>query len=169
MILGIDPGAYGALAWVKQIGDGGGDGGCRHFAETVLDMPIIKTGKTGQGKRLDPAKLSFILETFKSQTDFVVVEQQGPRPWQHAKSTFSLGRNYGDLMTCLEVLEMPYVEVTPAAWKAAMGLTSNKSLSITRAKLAFPDNVEYFKRSVDHGRAEAALLALFAYKFGVKR
>jgi crossover junction endodeoxyribonuclease RuvC len=51
--------------------------------------------------------------------------------------------------------------VSPAQWKRAMHLTSDKEQSRARALETFPVCAHHFARKKDHGRAEAALIALY--------
>jgi len=56
-------------------------------------------------------------------------------------------------------------KVDPSVWKLAMGINDNKILSCKRAINEFPSWKDSFKRtSIDHNRAEAALLGLYGIK-----
>jgi hypothetical protein len=49
-----------------------------------------------------------------------------------------------------------------------MGLDADKSGSVDRAIKLFPESEKYLTRKKDHGRAEAILLAWFAWKHARK-
>lgn len=52
--------------------------------------------------------------------------------------------------------------VRPAKWKRAMGLSSDKSLSLTMARRLWPDRADdWLRLKKSHDRAEAALLAQY--------
>lgn len=73
-----------------------------------------------------------------------------------------IAQTYGTLIGALQWRDVPFQEIKPAKWKAAMGLSSSKNASREKASQAFPDQAEMFKRVKDDGRAEAALIALHA-------
>jgi hypothetical protein len=69
---------------------------------------------------------------------------------------------YGVLIGALQWRDISFREVPPKKWKAAMDLSSSKSASREKAAQTFPAQSDLFKRVKDDGRAEAALLALYA-------
>ena len=58
--------------------------------------------------------------------------------------------------------KLPIEYVTPRQWKKYFDLTRDKGESRRLAKLCFPNHAHYFKRVKDDGRAEAALIGLYA-------
>ena len=66
---------------------------------------------------------------------------------------------YGTLTGALQWRDIPFAEVRPAKWKAAMDLSSSKSASREKAAQMFPDHADLFKRVKDDGRAESVLIA----------
>jgi crossover junction endodeoxyribonuclease RuvC len=69
---------------------------------------------------------------------------------------------YGILIGALQWRDIPFQEVPPKKWKAAVDLSSSKSASREKAAQTFPTQSDLFKRVKDDGRAEAALLAIYA-------
>jgi len=69
----------------------------------------------------------------------------------------------------LGALGVPYVLISPAQWKGAMGLhklpnetqSQNKSRAREMALKLWPESADQFKRKKDDGRAEAALIGRY--------
>jgi hypothetical protein len=83
-----------------------------------------------------------------------VLERAGVMPKQGAVSGFTTGLNYGRLSAALELSNVPLQIVTPASWKAALGVTLPKEFvqALRSAKLQAPD---LFAELDPVGRAEA--------------
>lgn len=93
----------------------------------------------------------------------MVVERVGIRPNENLVHAVPFVGSMFMAQAIAGAYNIPCRTVTPQTWKSRMKLTSNKQLSITRARLVFPNKTAFLKRiSVDHNLAEAALLALFA-------
>lgn len=56
---------------------------------------------------------------------------------------------------------VPIMYPTPAAWKKALGLGTDKKDSISMAKKLFPGAAPLLARAKDHGKAEAILIAWY--------
>ena len=142
MILGIDPGKTGALAWVHD------DGLLPH----IVDMPDV----TG-------AALAAVLADMihDNRPDVAWVEQVHAMPRQGVSSTWKFAEGYGVILGALGALGVPVRLVTPAAWKKAARLPKDKTAARQRAIELWPDLSERFARVKDDGRAEAALIALY--------
>jgi hypothetical protein len=142
ILLGIDPGLSGALAWYWP-------------ATPALiradDLPRV-------GKEIDGAQLAAWLREMRPEHAFL--EQVSSRPGQGVSSTFVFGAAYGSIKTALAVLGIPYTLVTPGKWKRDMRLSSDKEQGRALAIRTWPE-AECFRRVKDHNRAEAALLALW--------
>lgn len=149
MILGIDPGASGALAWMTDDG---------HLIE-VDDLPTVQVevGKTKR-TRLVPSALASVLRQRKVVHAFL--EDVGPMPRDGAVQSFNLGRSFGQIEACLAALGISYTLVRPQAWKKDLRLTKDKAASRARACQLWPGAADSFRRVKDDGRAEAALIAL---------
>lgn len=149
-ILGVDPGATGALAML----DTGLD------ALVVCDMPsvLIKVGKHHR-RQISEYWLADTLRVY--QPDCAWIERVHALPRQGVTSSFSFGLSYGLARGVLAALGIPVQLVTPQEWKRSFRLGPDKAEARVIASRLFPANAGSFCRAKDDGRAEAALLALF--------
>jgi crossover junction endodeoxyribonuclease RuvC len=143
-ILGIDPGASGALAF--------------YYLETrdrvaVEDMPLVDGG-------ISSALLAQTIR--KMGPRMAMIESVGARPGQGVSSMFAFGKSFGQALGVLGALEVPTHFITPAKWKKHFRLTSDKEEARYKAIQFFPACAGHFARKKDHGRAEAALIARYA-------
>ncbi len=147
-ILGVDPGLYGALAsW---------DG----TQLIVVDVPIVKARSRGNEVNL-PAFADLVQEL--APFDAAYIERNSSRPHEGISSARKGGLVEGIILGCVVVYSKNITRVAPTQWKRVMKLTKDKDYSITRAIELFPTYHNLFARKKDHGRAEAALLALYGY------
>lgn len=142
MILGVDPGLTGGIALVTLDGN-------LQWAE---DMPVID-------KNVSATLLFQRLSGLYIKA--AVVERVASMPGQGVSTTFKFGKGYGQVLGVISALEIPLVEPTPTQWKHDMSLSKDKDLSRAVAVKVWPKHAERFKRKLDNGRAEAALLALW--------
>jgi crossover junction endodeoxyribonuclease RuvC len=146
LVLGVDPGATGALALVDPDGPELVD---------VLDMPLVRWGKAAI---VDGATL---LDWLAGRAiGAIVIEAVASRPGQGVASSFAFGRAVGGVEAVLAALGPPVVHVTPQQWKRRAGLASAKADSLALARLRFGAREE-FRLKKHEGRAEAALLAIY--------
>lgn len=150
--LGIDPGLTGGLCIVA-----GGS------APRVIDCIDVPTTGADSKRRVDVhAVITFIQN---NPPDFAFIERAQAMPDQGASSGFNYGRAVGRLEACVEGLCIPLETVEPTAWKKAHGLIKReKEDSRQRAIMLFPAAHAFFARKMDHGRAEAALIAHYGLK-----
>ncbi len=148
-ILGIDPGIRGGLAIVS---DANGVG----ILRDVIDIPTIGTGAA---ERVDVVAVrDWIL---LHQPSPALIERAQAMPRQGASSGFKYGRATGALETAIVLCAVPIEIVEPSAWKWHWHLPGNdKERARQRALELFPASHALLARKRDHGRAEAALLAL---------
>ena len=145
MILGIDPGLNGAIAWVADTG---------HLIR-VADMPTIEVhGK----KKVSPQMLVSMLEDDAHEIKMAAIEEVGAMPGQGVTSMFNFGYSAGILAGVCAGLLIPMTFYRPAAWKRAAGVPADKGAARLMAQSFWPGSRD-FVRSKDDGRAEAALLA----------
>lgn len=150
MVVGIDPGFSGAIAMLYN-----------KNMLIVKDLPL----KMFMGRpQIDGYEFSRIIEMYKSEIEFAVIEDVNAMPNQGVVSMFRFGYNAGILLGVLDACRVEVLKVKPAVWKSALNLSSDKKKSLALAKKTFPKYKNYFTRVKDDGRAEAALLAFFAYK-----
>lgn len=149
MIIGIDPGFTGAIAFLQS----------DNILVKDLPITIIK------GKKQIDAKLFDKLIKEYSPYDIIkyaAVEDVHAMPKQGVVSTFSFGYNAGILLGVLAANNVTVIKVSPGVWKPALGLSRNKKDSLALAKKLFPSYQHYFRLIKHDGRAEAALIAHFA-------
>ncbi len=141
MILGIDPGATGAVAYFSSLCHG------------VEDLPIVDAV-------VSPAGLFRLLGPMVAVEDVIhaYVERAQSMPKQGIASTFKYGVGYGTILGVLAALQIPYTLVSPQKWKKAFGLIGkDKEASRALAIQWYPKADLYLKKH--HGRAEALLIA----------
>lgn len=83
-------------------------------------------------------------------------------PKQGVSSSFKFGRSLGLVEGVCDGLGIPVQWVTPNRWKKAMRLGADKEASRQLAIRRWPEQAALFARKKDHGRAEAALIALWS-------
>lgn len=116
MILGIDPGATGALAL---------------YAPGILqieDMPTfpMTVGKTTR-KRVDAPALADLIETYKLiGLELAVLEAVGGRPRQSASAAFVFGYSVGLVYMALINARVPVETVPPQTWKKLMKMPGKR-------------------------------------------
>ena len=149
-VLGVDPGATGALAMLDTDLD----------ALVLADMPsaLVRTGKARR-RQVSETWLADLVRTY--EPDCAWVERVHSLPGQGVTSSFSFGLAYGLVRGVLAALQVPATFVTPNEWKRALHLGADKNEARLIAARLFPANAQSFVRVSDDGRAEAALLAWF--------
>ena len=95
----------------------------------------------------------------------VLVEKVGSFPGQGISSAFRFGRGVGIIDGVVGGLNLPIAYVTPAKWKSHFALSSDKEAARQLAIHEWPDIAALaFRRKADTDKAEAALIALYAYQ-----
>ena len=126
MIIGIDPGGSGGIAW--------------HDRERAR---VVKM----------PATLQDLWELFSdimsscvtAGTDWrdskAYLEQVHSSPQMGVKSSFTFGNGFGHLEMALTAAGIPFVRVSPQKWQGALGCRTggDKNVSKARAQELFPD------------------------------
>lgn len=145
-IVGIDPGAKGAIALIE--------------GETlqIVDMPTSKEGAKPKD-RVDPAALALILRCFNPS--HVWVERVGAMPGNGVSSMFNFGTAYGYARGIPVALGFPTTLIGPAQWKSAMRVPASKDAARARASQLLPKHASLWPLVKHDGRAEAALIALY--------
>lgn len=158
IVLGVDPGIHGGIAWVSG----------RRLIVDAVDMPVLATSRNGKDKdEVDADALGLMIRD--KRPDIAVVELVGAMPNQGTTSMFAFGRSYGIVLGVLGALEILTYNVTPATWKREMGVqksksdTENKELARQCASELMPMYTKLWKLKKNHGRAEAALIALYGH------
>jgi hypothetical protein len=152
LILGVDPGLKGALAFLDP------ESGMLE----VFDMPKFR-GTRGGKDELDRFGLAAIVRERAGYVRKAVVELVGAMPKQGVASTFVFGKGTGVVLGVLAACGIRTEEPHPGVWKRAMGVTADKETSRKRAIGLWPHCPHLFGRA---DRAEAALLAYYGTKTG---
>jgi Holliday junction resolvasome RuvABC endonuclease subunit len=151
MILGIDPGVSGGLAFI----------GAHEATTGVYDMPVTRATRGKTAMDVATADLIEIITFRKPLRAFV--EQVTSRPRQGGQ--FAFGVNYGRILGALEAAGIPITHVSAQKWKQTMGLRGeDKAMSVKLAAELFPSlkSQLYGPRGAGlDGRAEALLIAYY--------
>ena len=149
-ILGCDPGVHGGIAIVEI-----NDGTAPRLVDAI-DIPV-----TGVGAK-DVWTCSRSAPGFSRITRNALIERAQAMPKQGASSGFKYGRAVGALEGVLACCEIPMTIVEPSAWKKFYRLRGgDKEGGRQRALQLFPAAHAWLARKKDHGRADAALVALY--------
>jgi len=90
-----------------------------------------------------------------------LIERAQAMPKQGASSGFKYGRAVGAIEAVVACCAIPLTIVEPSIWKKLHALRGgDKEAGRQRALQLFPTAHELLARKRDHGRAEAALIAL---------
>jgi crossover junction endodeoxyribonuclease RuvC len=147
-ILGIDPGAHGAVALLDEAGN-------------LLEVVDTPSTKEANGRIATSAPLlAAILARTHARIAFC--EFVSARPTDAKVAAFAFGRSRGVIEGCAGALSIPIVFVAPQVWKRASAIppgAQNKDLARTRAIARWPAHAERFARKCDVDRAEACLIA----------
>jgi Holliday junction resolvasome RuvABC endonuclease subunit len=150
VVLGIDGGIRGGVAFV-----GFSDNGKAELL-AAFDIPVV--GLKAK-ERIDVLALRAQLELAKP--DHAVIERAQAMPKQGSSSGFKYGRAVGAIEATIVLCNIPLSIIEPTLWKKFHGLRGGeKEASRQRALMLFPNAHHLLARKMDHGRAEAALIAL---------
>ncbi len=137
LILGIDPGKSGGLAW-------------------------LSTGAAAAASKMPATERDLWGSIAASARHFAYIEKVGAMPGQGVTSMFSFGQNYGMLRAFLIAAAIPFETVTPAVWqrefklptvKNAGSKVAKKNAHKARAQELFPT------LKITHAIADALLIA----------
>jgi crossover junction endodeoxyribonuclease RuvC len=159
MIVGIDPGAHGAIAFLTDAG----------ALITVVDMPSVQV-VVGKGKRTRVVAARVVQHIRNGIHNPLagygcprfMVERASSMPGQGVASMFSFGFAAGICEGVIAGLGFPLDHVTPVVWKRALHVPADKGGARMRASEEFPEHADLFARVKDDGRAESALIGLYA-------
>lgn len=162
--IGADPGLSGAVALYVPPPGNNSAGGLPHIE--VFDMPTHEV----DGKRqMDMWSLATLMKDWAKgyQVKITLVERVSAMPDQGVTSSFNFGFSAGSLQQSIASAGLPMTIISPATWKAVLGLRGgkeNKDMSRQLASRLFPTHSHLWARKKDDGRAEAVLLAYYGSK-----
>lgn len=150
IVLGIDPGLSGAVAYLDR------------GLLALHDMPVTERKVNGKLKRqIDPYALADLIRR-QGHVDLVVVEQVGAMPGQGVTSSFNFGFTAGCIQGVVAASGLSLRTVSPQVWKRHYGLLGQgKDASRAEASRRLPAHAPCWYLKKHDGRAEAALLALY--------
>ena len=153
--LGIDPGRKGGYAMLDPNGD-------------ILDAGDLPYGYDGlnQDRLNGPVMAELVRQLFTRLPDLVSrvfaiehpLARSGESDWGHLRS----GTNFGKLIMLAEISDADAVYTPmPHTWKQNMRLSADKTQSVERAELLFPEFTGFRgpRGGLRDGIAEAALIA----------
>ena len=150
VILGIDPGAHGAIATLDENGQ----------LLTIEDMPVTREAN---GRHATNAPLLASILASKHDVRVAYCEFVGARPTDAKTSAFAFGRARGVIEGVCGALSIPIVFIAPPVWKRASDVppgAENKDLARTRAIAKWPGSADLFALKSHIDRAESALIGL---------
>ena len=142
LILGIDPGAEGALALLDT----------ETGRVTCHDMPATTEALHALIAGLPVVRLC-------------ALEQLHAGPKMGGTSVARMFEAYGVLKGALAWKSIPTHSVRPSAWKPALNVPADKKAAMRRAAEFFPDDAHQWRLAKHDGRAEAALIAWYGRKW----
>lgn len=159
ILMGVDPGKTGAIAFVLR----DTATGSTKFLHAI-PMPVVKTNKRTE---IDHVALARDLDDYLGELGSIhgyvhrcVIERVGAMPKQGVSSSFDFGRSFGTVIGLVAAHMIPVTFVVPGVWKKAHGLIGKgKDASRVRASELWPASSGNWSRVKDDGVAEAALIA----------
>jgi crossover junction endodeoxyribonuclease RuvC len=149
LVLGIDPGLDGALAFY--------DG----TTLRVYDMPAVQART--KGRELDCSELARLVDA-AGHIKHCYLEQAWPRPNEASSRAAKQGGNWGVVRGVVAAHFIPTTIVSPQKWTKALAVQKGKDASRARASELLPAYSALWQRKRDDGRAEAALIALYGWR-----
>jgi crossover junction endodeoxyribonuclease RuvC len=158
VICAIDPGVSPTVCILI---DDPGKALAADFYEGDDTSYTIKVGTTLRRRPSAPLLRTILAQSLAS---LVVIEEVGSRPGEGVSSTFNFGFASGMAEGVASALQLRVLRVTPQAWKKAFRFPKGgvKATSRHVACNLAPHLADYFKRSMDHNRADAFLMAYWA-------
>ncbi len=153
--IGIDPGLYGAVAWLTPKGP------------YVEDIPVVLKGGGFVKNEINAAGL---IQMLRFDGEYAaMLERINAMPGQGVSSMFSMGDSFGVIRCALAAAKIPTEYITPQSWKKHFHISSDKEVSRALAIRLYPTIDLHLKDHAD--RAEALLIATYLKdtREGIKR
>lgn len=149
MIVGVDPGVTGAVAFLYDSGEA-----------QLFDIPV-RQRFGGKYRQIDAQELAGLFLAFHVPP-LAYVEEVHAMPKQGVTSTFGLGQSAGIIEGVLAALDIVVIHSKPQIWKKHFNLIrAEKDASRLLAIRLYPKLATQLSRKKDHGRAEALLIARY--------
>jgi crossover junction endodeoxyribonuclease RuvC len=157
IIVGIDPGAHGAIAILDEDGQ----------LLEIVDMPVTREA-SGRSATNAPL-LATILA--KSHARIVFCEFVAARPGDGGVGAFAFGRARGVIEGVCAAFDIPVRFIAPPVWKRMAGVPpgkENKDVARTKAIAKWPGQASLFKRKTDCDRADASLIGFAGLRLEIR-
>ncbi len=157
--IGVDPGKSGCLAFY----DDDYENGYKFF-----DWP-----KDGNTRTYFDSIIKY-MDANVSNIKLAALERVHALPKQGVSSCFSFGKNFGQWLTFLDMIHVPYITVLPQVWQKnllskADGVDT-KAQSFIAANRLFPlADLVGLRGGKLHGRSDALLLAYYACRVTIDK
>lgn len=146
-IIGVDPGAQGAVALLDESGQ-------------LIDVWDIPSTREKNGRVVtNPILLADIIA--RTNARILFCEFVAARPTDAKTAAFQFGRARGIIEGICGSFNIPIEFITPPDWKRIAGVPpgeENKDVARTVAISKWPHKAELFRRKGDCDRADAALI-----------
>lgn len=150
--VGIDPGATGGVAVMREDG----------VVLEAIPMPTVVFDPNAT-KTVNMADALAIYAILKKHKPVVVgIERQNAMRGQGIASTFTLGQQYGVVLSAARLAYSNIEIIQPLTWKKAIfgkELEANKTQSVEQACAAFPEFVAVLKKTEKSGVSDAIWIA----------
>lgn len=152
MIIACDPGLKGAFAWMNP------------SALVAVSLPLAaRTVSRREKTVLDEDAVCLLFGVLgRAERHTLVIEAVNGAPGQSAAAAFTFGHGVGVIETVARCGGMKVVRVPPQTWKGALHVPSDKRLSRARASELMPQWAHLWPLQKDEGKAEAAMIWLWA-------
>ena len=150
-VCGIDTGVTGAMALIDIVTG----------EYKVFDIPnYTEVINNKRKKSVDARMLYLLLQEYKDEINFIIVEKVHSSPQQGVASSFAFGQSYGTVQGCVASVPSDGMFVIPKVWKKHFGLIGrDKSASLELARYYWGD--EHLHLAKHHNRADALLIAQY--------
>lgn len=153
IILGVDPGASGAIAFLRTVS-----------LSNVVGVGTVRTDISERDLYEWLDSILIDIEQTSNEPAHAYIERVSASPGAGVSGMFSFGQSYGMLRMLLVAHGVPFDLVQPAKWQQAMGCarpkgeakesqTAHKNRTKARAQQLFP-NIK-----MNHAIADALLIA----------
>jgi crossover junction endodeoxyribonuclease RuvC len=147
---GIDPGVTGGFAFLDTV----------KSTLWVYDTPSL-TISTG-GKEKTRVNIDGVVELLlHHDPDDALVEKVHSTPNDGHVGAFVFGKATGLVIGAIAGIGITFDEVTPGKWKKDLRVPADKAEAMNVASRLFPHCKSRWSLKKNHGRAEAALIALY--------
>lgn len=158
LIVGIDPGITGALAFLHPNGE-----------RIVVDMPIRARKTTGNGKNeVDPTALQTLIRSRVPADSAALIVMENLNTFSKsggAKSIASMQASKDVICAVMELNRLDVAYVTPHAWQSLFGIKKTdsedtKDQSLRIARTLYPE----LRLTKHSGRADALLIGRYGQR-----